>query len=240
MSDDMFLVFLVIIVLLVFLILVAAVKYQKELKRKKKKKIRKKHEESANEFDLRESIDRFNLNVNRFNSLLREYPKEAEYFRTTSIEKQNGDALDYYNENIKAFEEAVLNGHVAADKCNSDIDHQLYQSFMDSEEVFSDAVEQMQMLFSGLKDYVVNEKTVHADFGTGKTERKSDNFGRVLNFNTASGYFAGCDSAESLEKRFKALCKVYHPDNTNGDSETFKALTEEYKSMKKMMEEQKS
>ena len=49
---------------------------------------------------------------------------------------------------------------------------------------------------------------------------------------TGSGFFAGCDSLPKLEKRYKALCKTYHPDSEAGDEETFKKMQEEYEELK--------
>ena len=49
---------------------------------------------------------------------------------------------------------------------------------------------------------------------------------------TGTGFFAGCDSLEKLEKRYKALCKTYHPDTEAGDEETFKKMQEEYEELK--------
>ena len=49
---------------------------------------------------------------------------------------------------------------------------------------------------------------------------------------TGSGFFAGCDSLPKLEKRYKALCKTYHPDPEAGDEETFKKMQEEYEELK--------
>jgi len=43
-------------------------------------------------------------------------------------------------------------------------------------------------------------------------------------------FFAGCKTEEQIKKRYKDLCKVYHPDMGNGDSETFTAIKEEYES----------
>lgn len=48
----------------------------------------------------------------------------------------------------------------------------------------------------------------------------------------SSGFFAGCDSLQKLEKRYKALCKTYHPDSEAGDEETFKKMQEEYEELK--------
>lgn len=48
-----------------------------------------------------------------------------------------------------------------------------------------------------------------------------------------TGFFAGCSTAEKLEKRYKALCKTYHPDGESGDEETFKQMKEEYEQLKR-------
>ncbi len=49
-------------------------------------------------------------------------------------------------------------------------------------------------------------------------------------------FFAGCDTREKLDKRYKALCKTYHPDSEAGDEETFKRMRDEYEALKKTME----
>lgn len=48
----------------------------------------------------------------------------------------------------------------------------------------------------------------------------------------SSVFFAGCDTAEKLEKRYKSLCKAYHPDAEGGDTSTFQKLQEEYEMLK--------
>lgn len=48
----------------------------------------------------------------------------------------------------------------------------------------------------------------------------------------ASVFFAGCNNAEKLEKRYKSLCKAYHPDTEGGDTETFQKMQEEYAALK--------
>lgn len=51
----------------------------------------------------------------------------------------------------------------------------------------------------------------------------------------SSVFFAGCSNAEKLEKRYKALCKTYHPDAEGGDTETFRKMREEYAMLKERM-----
>lgn len=53
---------------------------------------------------------------------------------------------------------------------------------------------------------------------------------------STASFFSGCTSMEKLEKRYKALCKVYHPDSGNGDEETFKCMCGEYEKMKKLVQ----
>lgn len=48
----------------------------------------------------------------------------------------------------------------------------------------------------------------------------------------SSVFFAGCDNLDKLEKRYKALCKTYHPDIAEGDTETFQKMQAEYQQIK--------
>ncbi|MCM1570072.1 MAG: J domain-containing protein [Roseburia sp.] len=45
-------------------------------------------------------------------------------------------------------------------------------------------------------------------------------------------FFSGCNSPEKLEKRYKSLCKAYHPDSEGGDKDTFQKMQEEYEALK--------
>lgn len=49
---------------------------------------------------------------------------------------------------------------------------------------------------------------------------------------TNNSYFENCDSLESLNKRYKDLVKVYHPDQGNGSAEVFNKILEEYEELK--------
>lgn len=51
-------------------------------------------------------------------------------------------------------------------------------------------------------------------------------------------FFAGCDTYEKLEKRYKSLCKTYHPDS-DGDTATFQKMQNEYESLKTMFSAEK-
>lgn len=44
----------------------------------------------------------------------------------------------------------------------------------------------------------------------------------------SSGFFNGCKDTASIKRRYKDLCKVYHPDSGNGSAEIFNKITQEY------------
>jgi hypothetical protein len=46
---------------------------------------------------------------------------------------------------------------------------------------------------------------------------------------SVSGFFEGCRTPEQIRKRYRDLCKVYHPDSGNGSEAIFEAICEEYK-----------
>jgi DNA repair protein RadC len=41
-------------------------------------------------------------------------------------------------------------------------------------------------------------------------------------------FFRGVDDTESVKKRYRALLKIYHPDNMHGDKELLQAINTEY------------
>lgn len=47
-----------------------------------------------------------------------------------------------------------------------------------------------------------------------------------------SVFFTGCSSRTQLDKRYRELCKAYHPDSADGDQELFVDMQLEYKELK--------
>lgn len=46
-------------------------------------------------------------------------------------------------------------------------------------------------------------------------------------------FFKGVDDSNSLKKRYKELLKIFHPDNTHGDSQLIQAIMSEYETQKR-------
>jgi len=49
--------------------------------------------------------------------------------------------------------------------------------------------------------------------------------------NLKVGYFNGCTTEDEIKKRYRDLCKVFHPDSDNGDQETFLKIKEDYEAL---------
>ena len=69
------------------------------------------------------------------------------------------------------------------------------------------------------------EKESHADedFGDGFKEEPATTADASANL-----FFSGCANIDEIEKRYRSLAKVYHPDMPTGDKETFQKILEEY------------
>ena len=51
---------------------------------------------------------------------------------------------------------------------------------------------------------------------------------RQLAIDNVKIFFKGVEDTASLKKRYKALLKIYHPDNMHGDKELLQAINTEY------------
>lgn len=72
------------------------------------------------------------------------------------------------------------------------------------------------------KDKFEREKLIYKDKVYREARRSMSNAGNVKIF------FKGVEDTTSLKKRYKALLKIYHPDNMHGDKELLQAINTEY------------
>ncbi len=45
-------------------------------------------------------------------------------------------------------------------------------------------------------------------------------------------FFSGCEDMDTLNARYRNLCKTFHPDGNSGDEETFKKIQQAYENRK--------
>ena len=75
------------------------------------------------------------------------------------------------------------------------------------------------------RDY--RKKNGYSDQNTAGTSNTSGNEKQT------SSYFFGCTTKEQIQKRYRDLCKVYHPDMGNGSAEIFDQINKEYEQLKR-------
>ena len=71
------------------------------------------------------------------------------------------------------------------------------------------------------------------DFYKHKSSRHSrDNIAQNHSSNSFD-FFAGCNSRESVDKKYRSLAKLYHPDNIDGDTAALQEINVQYEEAKK-------
>ncbi|MDE5893641.1 MAG: hypothetical protein K2H45_12030 [Acetatifactor sp.] len=147
----------------------------------------------------------------RYQSTLRRHVTEIETFAQRilpTVEKSDNYILrSNWNEYFSKLQEAV----------------NLYSKFEDGV-----PVEEFEKLMPMIDELEELQETIEKQVARAQMEQNSSAA-------TGSGFFAGCDTPEKLEKRYRALCKTYHPDTEAGDEDTFKRMTEEYEKLKGQM-----
>ena len=63
-----------------------------------------------------------------------------------------------------------------------------------------------------------------------ETEKEKENE-RSSTPGQITGYFNGCKTEDEIKKRYRDLCKVFHPDSENGDQETFLKVKADYEAL---------
>ncbi len=72
------------------------------------------------------------------------------------------------------------------------------------------------------QDYDSDEETYGHDYQEAQDEPVRERQ------DAPSRFFNDCKDQNSIKRRYKDLCRVYHPDNGNGSAEIFNEITEEY------------
>ncbi|MBE5827313.1 MAG: hypothetical protein E7307_11825 [Butyrivibrio sp.] len=65
------------------------------------------------------------------------------------------------------------------------------------------------------------------------TRRRSTRRDDTPSSTTSFDFFAGCNSMESVDRKYKSLVKLYHPDNMDGDTAALQEINVQYTEAKK-------
>lgn len=192
-------------------------------------------------------------------SLGREWHDWAVELQLDSMEYEEYiDAIQDYDINFEGDEEpdeealymqGILNDHTGT------VD-QMYDEVEDALSIKYDALlknqwnEYLQDLFDLIDEieYTYHNEIPHNEFRKmmlriNRLERQRNDIFRGIdailelaqNPANTSVFFIGCDSRTMLDKRYRELCKAYHPDSAGGDQDTFIMMQQEYKELKELI-----
>lgn len=169
---------------------------------------------------VNEMIDHFN-NINSVYSLAAEEKREQilKYEDTEALEKLAG-LMDQFSENrndagnmINRIKDYLHDGQAPMNEYHS----------------LGNDITMMEEYLKEIKEITPVRK--EHDWNAGRTENVSEPAGEKTS--AEDGYFHGCTTEAELAKRYRALCKVFHPDSTTGDTDAFRNLQAAYEKMKK-------
>ena len=91
------------------------------------------------------------------------------------------------------------------------------------EKTFEEKAKMFEEYFRSVND--ARRKRVEENCGKYEDAKRRENLQKTED---TQNFFAGCLSKESVKKRFKELCKVYHPDLADGSTEMMKLINAQY------------
>lgn len=108
----------------------------------------------------------------------------------------------------------------------------IYKAQLDSQKALFEKqwsmLEEELRKFSVEKEQLERQKAVYRDEAY-REVRKTLHIEEL-----GSVFFKGIKDGKALKKRYKELLKIYHPDNSDGDSVTVMAINKEYERLKKV------
>ena len=133
--------------------------------------------------------------------------------------------FDSLNDQVSMFRAGIANGR------------KIIAEMQDDKTSYKKGLE----LVSRINNLVVNLKALNSQFESYMRayyeyqDKQSRQYHSGGSPGKEAGYsfFKDCDDLESLNKRYRDLVKVYHPDQGNGSSDSFKEIQSEYEELKK-------
>lgn len=203
------------IVVIIQCILYAGAYYMLDYKGRKAQRIREKQEE-----------DMFIEYINTESSMYQKYPQLCEnnaYYKTCVC--QNDEERKQFDEDWKKYIR-----YLASEKCLTFMD---FNQFFDMYHLYDIHFYNREHM-KEKRERKTEERSSYNDSSTSNNKRNSySNESASNKGNNFSNYFNGCTTQEALTKRYRDLCKVYHPDMGNGSAEEFTKIQNEYESLKK-------
>ena len=169
---------------------------------------------------LNSYIDTYNLINQEYSISFYKLSKEIQ----EKLDTESMDQLNYVNEEFCSKRDAALE---EIEKIKEYASSHQYIYMKSGLQECEDLIDKLHKTSELLKRITPQERE-NINYGfrqdqTGKIKRDLEE-----EDNSDFNLFAGCKTEEDAAKRFRALSKVYHPDNESGNEEMFKKMKEEY------------
>ncbi len=181
------------------------------------------HYAGETEFDMDELSDEDDASE-RMDNILERYNTALDRFEVLADSVSESGLLDESAELGVAYDAAMEQWMVAGRRMDGYASRLERQSGADRFSTIRESEEYLAKLLR-LK------KSLEESYNKAKQENRNAQCG-----GDEYSFFRGCDSMAQLNKRYKSLAKVYHPDTGNGDTETMAAINAEYERMKSRLE----
>ena len=177
--------------------------------------------------------------IEEYNNIL----KQIDYEENRIIEIKSCREEYYYEfESLMNRTKIAINNFLKWNDILSDhLMNQRYENYLRNESQLQNIISELKIIrdsLESLKQRIYND----IDFiekqenKRKKEEQKWKEYQEIIVKDSSSVYFTGCNNMDDLNKRYRALMKVYHPDNQTGDSSTFQQVRKEYEKMKGILE----
>lgn len=174
---------------------------------------------------LSQYVNKTNELIYQYNDLRNIFTLSAQEKREAILDCEDSESLQNLSEIEKQFNEAAdrADGIINDIKDNLKDGHCYPQAYKD----LADQITFMDSYLKNMKD-IIPEKHEHE---WGRNSFASDEQPQAQGDTSTEDYFQGCNTKEEIDKRYRALCKVFHPDSSTGDTEAFKNLQKSYEGL---------
>lgn len=162
-----------------------------------------------------EDFDTWAIN-RKFSELIDEYNitiKNIQIEQKRIMDSQNWEfvSAEELNTIYKEINKMIEECHKISASITEAIDKEDDKNYRKNESVFEEKLAELNVLYYKLTVIKENMKNISKGY--------SDN---------EQLFFEGCSSINELNKRYRLLAKIYHPDSENGNSDIFQKIKDEY------------
>ncbi len=182
--------------------------------------LRKHHEEFENDEPADKRIYEKNKKKNR---KIQKFYDEDEY-------NEDNDSIEYHRSRYsrKLYDESDYDEDLDDEDYDADYDEDYDEDYAedldDDEDSYSNYDEDSTNSYNKRSSY---QKSYYKKSDNQRSYNQNSSQTKVAadnNFN----FFAGCNSLESIDKKYKQLVKLYHPDNPDGDTKALAEINIQY------------